>query len=102
MELTELPESMLVIGGNAAGLELAQLFARLGVTVTLAEALDRLAPFDEPEVSAVIEDVFDAEGIGILTAATVTSVRGDATARLVTITEAGGRRRELACGQVLV
>jgi len=33
---------MLVIGGNAVGLELAQLFARLGVTVTIAEALDRL------------------------------------------------------------
>src|SRR5258706_568 len=44
MELTELPESMLVIGGNATGLELAQLFARLGVQVTIAEALDRLAP----------------------------------------------------------
>ena len=69
MELTELPESMLVIGGNAVGLELAQLFARLGTRVTIAEALDRLAPFDEPEVSAAIEDVFDDEGIGILTAA---------------------------------
>src|SRR5258708_39303557 len=45
MELTELPESMLVIGGNAVGLELAQLFARLGVQVTIAETLDRLAPF---------------------------------------------------------
>ncbi len=100
MELTELPESMLVIGGNAVGLELAQLFARLGVTVTIAEALDRLAPFDEPEVSAAIEDVFDGEAIAILTAATVTSVRGDATARSVAITTAGGPER--AYGQILV
>ena len=46
MELTELPESMLVIGGNAVGLEQAQLFARLGTQVIIAEALDRLAPFD--------------------------------------------------------
>ncbi len=76
MELTGLPESMLVIGGNAVGLELAQMFVRLGTRVTIAEALDRLAPFDEPEVSAAIEDVFDGEGIGILTAATVMSVRG--------------------------
>jgi mercuric reductase len=102
MELTGLPESMLVIGGNAVGLELAQLFARLGVRVTIAEALDRLAPFDEPEVSAAIEDVFDDEGIGILTAAAVTSVRGDATARSVTVTTAGGPERELAYGQILV
>ena len=102
MELTELPESMLVIGGNAVGLELAQLFARLCTQVTIAEALDRLAPFDEPEVSAAIEDVFDDEGIGILTGATITSVRRDATARSVYIKTAAGGERELACGQVLV
>ncbi len=102
MELTELPESMLVIGGNAVGLELAQMFARLGVTVTVAEALDRLAPFDEPEVSAAIEDAFEDEGITILTAAAVMSVRGDATARSAIITTAGGPERELAYGQILV
>jgi len=102
LELAELPESMLVIGGNAVGLELAQLFARLGVSVTVAEALDRLAPFDEPEVSSAIEDVFDGEGIGILTAATVMSVRGDATDRSVTVKTAGERERELAYGQILV
>jgi mercuric reductase len=101
MELTELPESMLVIGGNAVGLELAQLFARLGVKVTIAEALNRLAPFGEPEISAAIEDVFDGEGIGILTAATVMSVRRDGPARSVTIKTAGGQRRELAYGEIL-
>jgi mercuric reductase len=102
MELTELPESMLVIGGNAVGLELAQLFARLEVKVTIAEALGRLAPFDEPEVSAAIEDVFDDEGIGILTAATVMSVSCDITARSAIIKTAGGPERELAYGQILV
>jgi len=93
---------MLVIGGNAIGLELGQLFGRLGVTVTIAEALDRLAPFDEPEVSAAIEDAFADEGIGILTAATVMSVRGNATARSVTMKTAGATERELAYGHILV
>jgi mercuric reductase len=102
MELTELPESLLVIGGNAVGLEMAQMFARLGAAVTIAEALDRLAPLDEPEVSAVIEDVFDDEGIGILTAAAIVSVRGDATGRSVKIKTAGGPERERAYGQILV
>jgi mercuric reductase len=102
MELTELPESMLVIGGNAVGLELAQLFARLGTRVTIAEALDRLAPFGEPEVSAAIEDAFDDEGIGILTAARVMSVRGDATARSAVIKTAEGGERERAYGRILV
>jgi mercuric reductase len=102
MELTELPDSMLVIGGNAVGLELAQLFARLGTRITIAEALDRLAPFEEPEISAAIEDVFDDEGIGILTNATVTSVRREALGRSVKINTATGPERELAYRQILV
>jgi mercuric reductase len=78
------------------------MFARLGTQVTIAEALDRLAPFDEPEISAAIEDVFHDEGIGIYTAAAVVSVRGDATARSAVIKTAAGRERELAYGQILV
>ena len=102
LELTELPESMLVIGGNATGLELAQLFARLGTRVTVAEALDRLAPYGEPEVSAAIEDVFDGERIGILTAATVMSAGRDGPARSVVIKTTGEPERKLAYGQILV
>ncbi|MEU9246991.1 mercury(II) reductase [Streptomyces sp. NPDC048385] len=77
MELALLPESMVVVGGNAVGLEQAQLFARLGTQVTVVEALERLAPFEEPEVSAVIEDAFRAEGIAVHTGATLTAVRRD-------------------------
>jgi mercuric reductase len=102
MELTELPESMLVTGGNAVGLEMAQMLARLGTRVTIAEAAGRLAPFDEPEVSAAIEEALDAEGIGIRTAATVMSVRREATGRSVRIRTAGDADGELTYGQVLV
>jgi len=102
MELSELPESMLVIGGNSVGLELGQLFARLGTRVTIAEALDRLAPSAEPEVSAAIEDVFDDEGIGILTAATVAAVQRRGPGRSAAIKTAGGQKRELAAGEILV
>jgi mercuric reductase len=102
MELTELPESMAVIGGNAVGLELAQLFARLGTRVTIVEVLDRLAPFDEPEISAAIGDVLGDEGIDVVTGATVTGVRRDGRDRSVLLKTAAGGERELACGQVLV
>lgn len=102
MKLTELPESMAVIGGNAVGLELGQLFARLGSRVTIVEALDRLAPFDEPEISAAVGEAFDDEGIGVVTGAEVTGVRADGRSRSVLLkTEVGGER-ELACDQVLV
>ncbi|MFH5822906.1 mercury(II) reductase [Georgenia sp. AZ-5] len=77
MELDQVPESLLVIGGGYVGLEQAQLFARLGTSVTVVEALDRLASSEEPEVSAVLGDVFRDEGIGVGVDTTVTAVRRD-------------------------
>jgi mercuric reductase len=101
MELASLPESMVVIGGNAVGLELGQLFARLGTRVTIVEALDRLAPFDEPEISVSIQDALIDEGVGISTGVTIAGARREGDSRSVSI-KAAGRERELACGQILV
>lgn len=75
MELTEIPDSLLVVGGNAVGLEMAQLFSRLGSTVTVVEALDRIAPFEEPEISAALRDVFADDGITVHTSARIRRVR---------------------------
>ncbi|MGH3270532.1 MAG: FAD-dependent oxidoreductase, partial [Trebonia sp.] len=102
MELTVLPESLVVLGGNAVGLELGQLFARLGTRVTIVEALERLAPFDEPEISAAIEGVLGDERVDVVTGATVTGVRRNDTSRSVLLKTAAGGERELACEQVLV
>jgi mercuric reductase len=56
------------------------------VRVTIVEALDRLAPLEEPEISEVIEAVFADEGITVHTGATVGSVRRDAAGYTVTAT----------------
>jgi mercuric reductase len=85
MELEEVPASLLVIGGNYIGLEQGQLFGRLGAPVTVLEALDRLAPTEEPEVSEVITGVFTDEDITAVTGAQVRSVRpGELTSNSVT------------------
>ncbi|NUP46364.1 MAG: mercury(II) reductase [Catenulispora sp.] len=101
MELEHLPESMVVVGGNAVGLEQAQLFARLGVAVTVVEALDRLAPFEEPEISAVIEQVFTGEGITVRTATTLTGVDRDERGYTLTAARAG-ELVELRAEQLLI
>lgn len=101
MELDVLPESMVVVGGNAVGLEQAQLFARLGTNVSVIEALDRLAPFEEPEVSQVIEGVFADEGIAVHTGATVAAVRRDEHGYAVTARR-GGAPSELRAEQLLI
>ncbi|GMQ97700.1 MAG: mercury(II) reductase [Acidimicrobiia bacterium] len=62
LELTELPEELIVVGANAIGLELGQLFAHLGSKVTWVEALDRIAPFEEPEISGLMRGHLIDEG----------------------------------------
>ncbi len=77
LETKTLPESMLVLGGGAVGLELAQAFARFGVAVTVVEAQDRIAPAEEPEASAVLERALSADGIAVRTGVRAEAIRHD-------------------------
>lgn len=63
IETAELPESLLVLGGGPIGLELAQVFARFGVRVTVVEALDRVLSVEEPESSEVAAAALRADGV---------------------------------------
>jgi pyruvate/2-oxoglutarate dehydrogenase complex dihydrolipoamide dehydrogenase (E3) component len=74
VQITEVPDSLLVIGGGAVGVELCQVFARFGVAVTLLELSDRIVALEEPEASAVLADVFAVEGIEVLTEVDISSV----------------------------
>lgn len=63
----ELPGSLVVLGGGPIGCELAQVFARFGVRVTVVQHGPRLLPADEPEAGALLAEVFAGEGIRVLT-----------------------------------
>ena len=65
LNLAELPQSLLVIGGGYIGAELAQMFARTGVRVTLV-CRSRLLPEAEPEISAALTEYFAGEGITVI------------------------------------
>lgn len=56
-----LPSSMIVVGGGPIGMEMAQAYQRLGSRVSVVA--DRLLPKDEPEVRAVMRDLFEREGV---------------------------------------
>src|SRR5437773_6379819 len=53
IETEVVPDSLVVLGGGAIGLELAQVFARFGSRVAIVEAMERLLPLEEPESSAL-------------------------------------------------
>ncbi|MBI2538006.1 MAG: mercury(II) reductase [Gemmatimonadetes bacterium] len=74
MALERLPTSMIVIGGSAVGLELAQMFARLGAHVTVLEALPRLVPAEDPAVGEALARYLAAEGLHIHAGVTIEQV----------------------------
>lgn len=75
MEQTVVPERLVVIGGGFVGLELGQLFARLGTRVTI---VGRLAPRAEPELAARLRGILTDEGIDVVAArATAVEMQGD-------------------------
>ncbi len=59
----ELPQSLVILGGGAIGVELAQVYSTFGVQVTVVEALDRLLALEEPEVSAAVTTVLAETGV---------------------------------------
>lgn len=100
MELKELPDSMIVIGGNYIGLEMGQVFANLGTRVTVVEMLDRIAPLEEPEISEVMTKVLEDQGIEVVTGAEVTHVQGGE--RKAVVVEVEGGERHFDASEVLI
>jgi pyruvate/2-oxoglutarate dehydrogenase complex dihydrolipoamide dehydrogenase (E3) component len=74
VQVTEVPASLVVLGGGPIGCELAQVFARFGVRVTVVQHGERLLPADEPEASALLTDMLVHEGIRVLTGVEATQV----------------------------
>lgn len=75
-DLEALPRRVAVLGGGPVGCELGQALARLGVEITLVQRADRLLVKEEPEVSALIAERLRAEGVTVLTGASVDRVDG--------------------------
>ncbi|MDQ1486023.1 MAG: hypothetical protein QOJ62_1716 [Actinomycetota bacterium] len=79
IEATAVPASLIVLGGGAIGVELAQVFARFGAKVTVVEAAPQLLSMEEPDAGAVIAAVFGREGIALRVGAKAVGVRHDGT-----------------------
>jgi mercuric reductase len=83
LELDELPESLLVLGAGAVGLELAQVFARLGSTVTLVEGLERIAIRSDADAAAELHQALVDDGIDVVTNTFVTAAEQSSSGRTV-------------------
>ena len=100
--LEELPQSIVIVGGGAIGLEFAYLYRMYGVAVTLVELLPRLAPNEDEEISQQIERSFRRRhGIKAIPGAAVTGVQQTGDGLAVTVAK-DGATETLAGDKVLV
>ena len=74
MALETLPSSLIVIGASAVGLELAQMFSRLGVRVTVLEALPRIVPGEDLAIGNALAEYLTSEGMEIQAGVTIERV----------------------------
>jgi pyruvate/2-oxoglutarate dehydrogenase complex dihydrolipoamide dehydrogenase (E3) component len=80
VKVEQLPQSLVILGGGAIGVELSQVFARFGVKVSIIEGMNRVLAMEEPEASAVLDEVLRRDGIDLYLNARAQSVEhhGDA------------------------
>ena len=98
---TELPDSVIVLGGGAVGCEAAQMLARFGAKVTIVQSAPRLIPNEEATVAEALADVLRQDGVGLrLNAKAVrTDLRDGATVFLSDGTRLTGQRLVVAAGR---
>ncbi len=94
VEAEQVPDSLVVLGGGAIGVELAQVFRRFGSTVSVVEAGPRLLGPEEPESGALVEELLAAEGIDVRVGAAVVSVEHDGSGFTVALADGGPARAE--------
>jgi pyruvate/2-oxoglutarate dehydrogenase complex dihydrolipoamide dehydrogenase (E3) component len=102
IETEAVPESLVVLGGGAVGVELAQVFRRFGSKLTVVEAMDRVLALEEPEASRLVDEVFRREGIEIHAGTGAVAVSQDGDVIAVTLkdgTVVTGERLLVATGR---
>lgn len=102
MELSQVPEHLLIIGGGYIGLEFGQMFRRFGSQVSILEASDRFLGREDEDVADMMKAILEQEEIKIYTGTTVQNISGQ-TGNIQVKAEANGRVVEpFPCTHILL
>jgi len=97
-----LPERLLVVGSGAIGVEFASFYCELGSQVTVVEALPRVLPVEDEEISSLAHKQFEKQGIEIHVSATVTSLARHDETVTATISMQGGESKTETFDRVIL
>ena len=102
LELDDLPEHLLVIGGGYVGLELSQAMRRFGSKVSLIDRNDRLIHREDDDVTEALQQLFEDEGIDLVLNARIKSVSGKSGLSVKIVIERDGKQIHLQGSHLLV
>jgi mercuric reductase len=103
LDLEELPQSLLVVGAGAVGLELGQAFSRFGSNVTIVDALDEIAPRTDEHAAMELRRALEDEGIRIVLGSFVQKVAPRDGAPVATVVpRRGGMEQEVEFDRILL
>jgi dihydrolipoamide dehydrogenase len=95
------PDSIIIAGAGAIGMEFAYVLLNYGVDVTIVEFLDRILPLEDPEVSKELAKAYKKLGVNIMTSTRVESIDDSGDKVTVTVTNAKGKEEKLEADKVL-
>jgi dihydrolipoamide dehydrogenase len=102
LSLDVIPKSLIIIGSGAVGVEFASIYKSYGSDVTLIEALPRLVPVEDEDVSKELLRVYRKRGINTYLGAKVEKVEKTKSGATVTLTTSDGKQQTLEAEKVLI
>ena len=102
LELDQVPEHLIVIGGGYVGIELSQAFRRFGSRVSVIERNDRLMHREDEDVSRAMEALFADDGIEVSLSARIKNVSGRSGQSVRVVIEQGGIEKTIEGSHLLV
>ena len=102
LALPEVPRKLVIVGGGAVGVEFASLFHAFGSEVTLLEALPRLVPLEDEDISVELEKSFRRRGMHMFTQTTVDTVTPSDSGATVVFRDRSGAQQTVAADRVLI
>ena len=101
LSLKDRPDSMVILGGRALGLEFAQMYAHMGTKVTIFQRSARIIPEEEPAVSDALRHYLEEEGIRIKTGVQIRQV-DEKNGEKIVVAETNGRQFEVHGDELLM
>ncbi len=101
LDLEQIPEHLIVVGGNYIGLELGQMFHRFGSKVTILEKSSRITSREDEDVSAELTKILRDEGLQILTDVRIDEIE-DRNGKISVRLKSGDKNEEILASHLLI